>query len=374
MQDRNTILNELKEVAPVIAEVHPQEIYTVPAGYFEHLPETILLQVQPAGNQLPVEKPVFQVPSGYFDNLAAGILQKIKAEEKSSEANEPDEFPLLKEIQKNNPYQVPASYFEQLPEIIMQGYNRALEIEVEAELKEVAPLLTTISRENIYRVPVGFFEELIQFHQQKQSVHRELDEVAPLLIGLRSTPLYHVPAGFFPELPSTILAKIGETNSDEISSELNEIAPTLNQLRNKTTFTTPEGYFENLRAVIPQKAKVVPLKTIRKWYSYAAAACVAGLMIFAGTTWFKNGGPDLSRFKQMANTNVQKEVAKIDDDAIISYLDHQPVTADFTPASGADEQDPDVTEYIHSASNDEIESYLNDNAEPGENKNVIKKI
>ncbi len=43
MTNRNTILKELEELESVLASHDPQNIYAVPAGYFEDLADQILI-------------------------------------------------------------------------------------------------------------------------------------------------------------------------------------------------------------------------------------------------------------------------------------------------------------------------------------------
>ncbi|WP_158085342.1 hypothetical protein, partial [Niastella vici] len=67
MENRKNILNELREISPVVAELGHQVPYTVPAGYFEGLAHQ-LLQLVKAGDAgspvLPKANNPYQVPQG----------------------------------------------------------------------------------------------------------------------------------------------------------------------------------------------------------------------------------------------------------------------------------------------------------------------
>lgn len=56
----------------------------------------------------------FSVPDHYFDGLTSRILQKV-GQFNAEEERDPILSPLLQSLTKENPYQVPAGYFHQLP-------------------------------------------------------------------------------------------------------------------------------------------------------------------------------------------------------------------------------------------------------------------
>src|SRR6185369_3720963 len=105
MESRITILNELREISPVVAEINPANPYQVPAGYFEGLAEKILLRL----------KNPYSVPQGYFETLPDIILKKAKAQHSSSAKEELEVLsPLLSQISKKTPFSTPAGYFDEL--------------------------------------------------------------------------------------------------------------------------------------------------------------------------------------------------------------------------------------------------------------------
>jgi len=115
MNNRENILEELREISPVIAGINKTEVYKVPFLYFEYLPKKILSKIKgeeniTSNNSAYTTKP----PEGYFETLADKVLLKIKQQEKATE--------------------------------------------IENELAEVAPFLNTINKTNIYTVPSGYFD------------------------------------------------------------------------------------------------------------------------------------------------------------------------------------------------------------------------
>src|SRR4030095_15623417 len=91
MTNRNTILNELRDLESSLGSYSPQNIYTVPNGYFEGLPTQILnrikaLEATDANEELQYLSPLlsnvskktpYSVPAGFFQNLSDNIVQQI---------------------------------------------------------------------------------------------------------------------------------------------------------------------------------------------------------------------------------------------------------------------------------------------------------
>ncbi len=148
MNNSNNILNELKEISPLLAGMQKANVFTVPNGYFENFPATMLLLVKEEKNSLltGISQQNPNVPAGYFDTLADSILNKIKAQEAA------EDYPLLNSISTANVYTVPQGYFENLAD------NTLGKIRIEEDL--VHPVLKSISTANVYTVPQGYFETL----------------------------------------------------------------------------------------------------------------------------------------------------------------------------------------------------------------------
>ena len=130
MTNRNTILNELNDLGSTLGNYSPQNIYTVPNGYFEGLPTQ--------------------------------ILNRIKAFE-ATNAKEELEYlsPLLSDISKDIPYSVPAGFFQNLNEEVLQKISKRSNHQTsEEEIEILSPLLSSLKNKNPYSVPAGYFETL----------------------------------------------------------------------------------------------------------------------------------------------------------------------------------------------------------------------
>jgi hypothetical protein len=184
MDNRSTILNELREISPALAHNYLQQPYQAPEGYFAQLPEQVL-QI--------VKGRFYQVPEGYFESLPDQIIKKLKGQI----------------------YEVPAGYFDSLPETILNrvkaneaGANKA--DDPHEELEQLSPLLKQIGKKTPFSLPEGYFSNLsenaIAGAQALDAVQEELS--SPLLDGVKNKQTYEVPAGYFDQLPGRLLNKV----------------------------------------------------------------------------------------------------------------------------------------------------------------------
>jgi hypothetical protein len=171
MENRNTILNELKAISPVVAEAGFRNVYEVPAGYFEALPGRMLGLLKDAEGEvspvLPAKKDnPYQVPQGYFDNFATSVLQRIKADEAQSAKEELETLsPLLSGLGKKMPFSTPDNFFEELSDNAVAG-AKAIDF-VNVELENLSPLMSSLKNKQVYEAPAGYFDQLPQQILQK---------------------------------------------------------------------------------------------------------------------------------------------------------------------------------------------------------------
>lgn len=149
MEKRETILNELREISPVVAAIAPLNVFSVPEGYFETLPEIISGRLEmPEGSALleriGQQMPQY-VPAGYFDTLADTILAQVHEQDMNAEA------------QRSMPQDVPAGYFDNLASGILSRIKSG-EQSARDEISQLSPLLAAASRQMPNDVPVGYFE------------------------------------------------------------------------------------------------------------------------------------------------------------------------------------------------------------------------
>ena len=158
MKFESDILNELKTLSPLLARVQGNNIFSVPAGYFETLSDTVLINLKEEAGITNTTK-IADAPQGYFENLSSAILDKIKAQQKITLIDEPAELPLLlQNIPHTNLFEVPQRYFDNLSTVILNKINaQQKDIAATDELEELSSLLHSMQRTNVFEVPKEYF-------------------------------------------------------------------------------------------------------------------------------------------------------------------------------------------------------------------------
>jgi hypothetical protein len=222
--------------------------------------------------QVSTENP-FTVPAGYFDDLGDRIVSARN----------------LDELKNNNPldgFAVPENYFQELAGNIQS--RLAIEEALDKE-------------HNDFTVPEGYFDNLAQQIHSRILVEEALGEPAEQ---------FTVPAGYFDSLAQQIQSRI------LVEEALGEPAE---------QFTVPEGYFEELNSNILAKT-VEAGNTNRKGivrrmfastaFKYATAACFTVAL---------GGGILLTEIannpvNQHNNSFLHKQLSNVPVDEIKSYL------------------------------------------------------
>lgn len=172
MENNIDILNELREISPVVANMGNKNVYQIPSGYFETLSDLIMNRINKVENaQVNIDSETsfqlinkiktqnsFTAPEGYFESFADKMMSRIKLEEKIISVSEElaAHFPLLNSIDKKMPFDVPVNYFEELAYNIVSGTTAVDFINETSE--ELSPLMIGLKNKNVYQTPVGYFD------------------------------------------------------------------------------------------------------------------------------------------------------------------------------------------------------------------------
>jgi hypothetical protein len=113
MLERENILNELNAISPFVASVPHVNVYKVDENYFDGIRAE--LQARIIASNFTTLQNNFDVPADYFENLPNNILAKIKAQENNVVLTEMETLsPTIANIGNKNIYTVPQGYFDQL--------------------------------------------------------------------------------------------------------------------------------------------------------------------------------------------------------------------------------------------------------------------
>lgn len=233
-------------------------------------------------------------------------------------------------------------------------------------------ILKEVPGRNVYTVPEMYFDTLpdhIMSHIRLCSV----------LQAPQQTP-YQVPTGYFDALSSRILSQVHiqqagasqqtVAGNNEVYQELQQLAPLLNTISKQPVFSIPENYFEaqpQLPVAIAEKAILRTLPVVRKinrWFQYAAAALVAGIMVTAAFMFTDNSHSPVPGNAATKNLDVKKAVSVLSEDEIVNYLSTHPSTTEATTSVSS--VSPDIQHIVNDISEEEIRQYLKENSEPGE--------
>lgn len=163
MENRNDILNELKELSTVLAAIEKTNVFTVPEGYFEYLKTDILLGIENANGliKLSSSKAGTDIPVGYFDSLPDSILNKIKTQVTEDSVTEIRALsPVLYNIQNENIFETPVGYFDSLAGSVLQRIKAQATEDSLTEIRALSPMLYSIQNEHVFEAPQGYFENL----------------------------------------------------------------------------------------------------------------------------------------------------------------------------------------------------------------------
>lgn len=324
MENRMTILNELRAISPVVADIHPGTPYLAPEGYFVRFPGEILKRLaadeDTVSYLLPGNFQVYQVPHGYFEGLAMQVMRRINTREESTPES-------LQEA-RSNPYDAPQGYFDSLPAAILNRIRAVTTEDAGEELEMISPLLSKISKKTPFSTPEGYFNDLtgnaIAGAKAIDFVNDELENLPPVLASLRDKQVYETPKGYFGQLPGAILGKVSE---------------------------------------VAKPANVVSMNFTRRVMRYAVAAVVAGIILTTG--WFlKNGnngtdpGPDETGIAKVDVNSISNEVAELSDDALENYLDNQTYGAEVPVVASYEIDAEDMKEMLADVSDEELQQYV----------------
>jgi hypothetical protein len=286
--------------------------------------DNILQELNELNSSLSInQQNVYTVPAGYFDGLAVQVLNRIKALEAFNAVEELDHLsPMLGDLSKQVPYSVPQGYFEGLS----------------------AKALQAVTENNI-----------------NLNAKVELASLSPFLSGLKKDIPFSVPQGYFEELEIKALQSVTESNINQnAKDELASLSPLLSGLKKEMPFSVPQGYFESLseninRVETKPVVKVISI-TSRKWFRYAAAAVVAGVIIVAG---FLLSGGDTKEPGGKALAKFTKDVKKMNDvqkDDLIDFIDAG-MSGDETVQVENDKKSDEVKILLEGISEEELDDF-----------------
>lgn len=235
------------------------------------------------------------------------------------------------------------------------------------ELKGISEYLAGLNRQLPYAAPVGYFEQLpaiiLEMAKKSEDPQQELAALSPLLAGLSKKSPFSTPEGYFDQVSDEVNA--GVSGIEQTREVLESLHPLLEGVRSVNPYKVPDNYFEELPAIIagnrPQEAKLVQFG--RKWFTYAAAAAIIGLVALAG--WLYQ--PSSVKFPEDTGAltfSLEQEINQLPDAAIFDYADSTASLFNGSTANNDDElNESDMHILLEEVSDGALQQYLKD--QPG---------
>jgi hypothetical protein len=241
------------------------------------------------------------------------------------------------------------------------------------ELRDLESSLADLSAQNTYSVPEGYFEGLAKQvlnrirAMEAATAAEELGHLSPLLSQLPKTMPYTVPAGYFEEMESTLVS-VAMYGEQDASEELGNISPLLSGLKKEMPYSVPSGYFDSISAPVAethQPAKVVSMGGSRKWFRYAAAAVVTGVVALLSILYISQDNNGKTEGTEVAKVekNILKEIRKTSDTVLTEFVkqfDEAGLRSDETAATDTNKEIKDLLKDIPE---NELKQFLNETAE-----------
>src|SRR6187397_3015013 len=233
------------------------------------------------------------------------------------------------------------------------------------ELADLGSALANHDPQNIYAVPAGYFEDLADQILNRikaleaNDAKEELSYLSPFLSNISKEMPYKDPAGFFQDLTEDVLKKNSKYEDHQTcEEEIEALSPLLSSLKNKNPYSIPAGYFEKLETRVEKKETKVISITRRRWYRLAIAAAVIGIVAISGLAIFRTKQVDPNKNPQAwIEKNVDKKVSKDKIDEFVKLAEDESINV----ASEKDDvKHAEIKELMKDIPEKEIVDFLND--------------
>jgi hypothetical protein len=258
------------------------------------------------------------------------------------------------------------------------------------ELKEIGTTLVNSEIPAVYTVPKGYFEafpQLILMRVKALNANTPSEELGYLSPGLsqfsKQMP-YSVPEGYFEGLEDRLRRVVfNQGNQDQefesAQAEIKSLSPFLSGLNRQMPFSVPQGYFEHLSSTMEEKAggvetgakvvsihrgKFVSIRN-RKWFRFAAAAMITGIIALAGFLYFNNQSKtDPVRSLAKLEKKVDKEIKNTSDQDLSDFVQQFSIAGLNGEEKVYNDPKTEPKEFLKDVPESELKQFLQDTADP----------
>jgi len=121
----------------------------------------IIQELSDLGSNLQgLSENIYSVPAGYFEGFSEQMLGFVKVNES---------LVWLSSLPKDMPYNVPTGYFNELDQRIMEIISSHPDYQTSREeIESISPLLSSINKRPVYSVPKGYFDNFKPGGEEKE--------------------------------------------------------------------------------------------------------------------------------------------------------------------------------------------------------------
>src|SRR5882724_1314981 len=244
------------------------------------------------------------------------------------------------------------------------------------ELNELGSSLAKVTHQNIYAVPSGYFDGLAAQVMNRikaldaENADEELKFLSPMLNNISKQMPYSVPAGYFDGLEEKLMQSVRESGDYHTAQEeLAAISPLLSGLNKKIPYSIPQDYFERMNEQVNSQlnnkteTKIVSI-TSHKWFRYAAAAMITGVIALAGFLYFNNKfKSDPARSFAKFEKTLNKEIKTTSDKELNDFIQFSAagLTGEEKVQTNPKE---DVKDFLKDVPDRELKKFLEETADP----------
>ena len=129
MNRKSEILKELEAIAPALIPLQGQQVFFAPEGYFETFSTEVSMRLAyETSKVLPMPSTTLSIPEGFFDGFANSVLQRIKMADVSAASEIKGLSPALAATGNDNIFKVPATYFRDLPDMVLSKVQKPAKV------------------------------------------------------------------------------------------------------------------------------------------------------------------------------------------------------------------------------------------------------
>ncbi|HEY6064278.1 MAG TPA: hypothetical protein VIV35_11750, partial [Chitinophagaceae bacterium] len=138
--------------------------------------------------------------------------------------------------------------------------------------------------------------------------------------------------------------------------ELETLSPLLSGLKKTMPYSVPQGYFESLGEKRNKPAVKIISITSRKWFRYAAAAVITGVIATAGFLLSGNGEKEPGRKALAGLTSDIQKMNETQKDMLMDFIDAG-MSGKETARVNTDDKSNEVKDLLKGISDEELKDF-----------------